>query len=274
MNQAIGTKRRMRIFYIILFAAIWCFAISPAARAQTVAGPVEVADLAVPTGGSMRVLFVNTRSSRAIVILLSGGDGVFTIDNAGGVRPGGNFLVRTRALWAAQGFGFVVPGPANGQSLSGRRSTAAYVGELDRVVDFARSRSNGPVWLIGTSQGSTAAVNGGAHLGPKVAGVVLTSSVTRPGRAGETVFDAAPGMISAPTLVVANSADTCRFTPPGDAPHLVAALIRSPRKELTMFESREIQSDPCRAHSPHGYLGIETAVVQRIAEWIRSTPAR
>jgi len=39
-----------------------------------------------------------------------------------------------------------------------------------------------------------------------------------------------------------------------------------------MFESREIQSDPCQAASPHGYLGIEATVVQRIGDWIKSTP--
>ena len=32
------------------------------------------------------------------------------------------------------------------------------------LVDFARSRANVPVWLVGTSQGSTAAVNGGARI--------------------------------------------------------------------------------------------------------------
>jgi hypothetical protein len=46
-------------------------------------------------------------------------------------------------------------------------------------VDFARRRANAPVWLVGTSQGSTAAANGPAHLGSKVAGMVLTPSVTR-----------------------------------------------------------------------------------------------
>ncbi|HEX2150716.1 MAG TPA: alpha/beta hydrolase [Stellaceae bacterium] len=277
MNQGIGRhacEASMRIFRIIFFATIFLSAISPAIRAQTLPGQIEIADLALPTGGSERVLFIGTHPSYATVILLSGGDGVFTIDNAGNVTPGGNFLVRTRDLWAAQHFGVVVPGPPNGQSLTGRRSTPAYAGELDRVVDFARSRSNAPVWLVGTSQGSIAAVNGGAHLGAKVAGVVLTSSITRPSQVGETIFDAAPGLISVPTLVVANSADTCRSTPPEDAPSILAALVRSPRKELMMFDSREIRSDPCRARSPHGYLGIETAVVQRIADWIRSTPAR
>jgi hypothetical protein len=29
-------------------------------------------------------------------------------------------------------------------------------------------------------------------------------------------------------------------------------------------------SDPCQAMSPHGYLGIEGTVVQRISEWIKA----
>jgi hypothetical protein len=264
----------MRVFRLFVLATILFSLIGPGARGQTVVAPVEIVDLALPAGGSGQVLFLGRRSGHATVILLAGGDGVFTIDNAGNVTPGGNFLVRTRGLWVVQGFDIVLPGPPNGQSLTGRRSTADYVSELDRVVDFARSRSNAPVWLVGTSQGSIAAMNGGAHLGSKVAGIVLTSSITRPSRVGETVFDAGPHLISVPTLVVANSADTCPSTPPGDVSAILAALVQSPRKEAMMFDSREIRSDPCRARSPHGYLGIEPVVVQRIADWIRSAPVR
>jgi hypothetical protein len=257
---------------VCLILAIACSAIGGRSEAQTTIP--EIADIPLSTGGAERVLFIGTQGARATLILLSGGDGVLSIDNAGNVTPGGNFLVRTRFHWAAQGFNVVVPGPANGQSLVGRRSTAAYAAELDRIVDFARSRSNAPIWLIGTSQGSTAAVNGAAHLGQKVAGVVLTSSLTQRSRAGETVFDAEPGRISVPVLVVTNTADTCRFTPPGGAPQILAALVRSPRKELVMVESRDIRSEPCRAASPHGFLGIEAAVVQRISDWIKTVPAR
>jgi hypothetical protein len=262
----------VRRYFVVLLLTIFCSAASAPIRAQTVPGSIEIADLAVPSGGTERVLLIAARPARATVILLAGGDAVLVIDNAGTVTPGTNFLVRTRGLWAVQGFNVVVPGPLNGQSLIGRRSTSAYAAELDRVVDFARSRSNVPVWLIGTSQGSTGAVNGAAHFGSKVAGVVLTSSVTQRNRADETVFDAEPGLISVPTLVVANTADTCRATPPGDASRILAAVVRSPRKELMTFESWEIRSGPCQAESPHGYQGIEAAVVQRIGDWIKSTP--
>ena len=75
-------------------------------------------------------------------------------------------------------------------------------------------------------------------------------------------------------LVVGNSGDHCVVSPPGDGPRLLAALARSPRKELILVQSSEIQSDPCEALSPHGYLGIEAMVVQRIADWIKAVPGR
>ena len=63
-------------------------------------------------------------------------------------------------------------------------------------------------------------------------------------------------------------------SPPGDGPRLLAALARAPRKELILVESSQIQSEPCEALSPHGYLGIEAMVVQRIADWIKTAPGR
>jgi len=218
------------------------------AHAQTANAPPEVVDLPVSSGGGTeQVLFIAAPQPRATVILLSGGSGLLAIDNAGNVRPGNNFLVRTRGSWATQGFAVLLPGPPNGASLLGTRHSPAYLAALGAVIDYARSRVNAPVWLIGTSQGSTGAANGAAHLAPKVAGVVLTSSVTRTGRAGETVFDADPGAIAVPVLVVSNAGDGCIVSPPGDGPRLLAALTRSSRKELILVQSSEIQSDPCEA---------------------------
>jgi hypothetical protein len=209
-------------------------------------------------------------------VLLPGTDGVVGLDGAGGVHQlGGNFLVRTISQWTAQGFDVVLPDAPNGTSLFGQRHLPAYV-DVGRAIDFGRSRANLPVWLIGTGQGSIAAVNIAAHLGSKVSGVVLASSVTRPGRAGETLFDAEPGAIAVPVLVVSNQNDAYAVSPPGDAPNVLAALARSPHKELVMVTSSQItrRSDPCEGMSPHGYLGIEGAVVQRISDWIRTANGR
>lgn len=243
------------------------------AVAQPLSAESIAADIPLASGGSQRVLFAAAASPRATLIMFPGGPGIV------GITPSGtttnlNFLIRTLPLWLAQGFAVEILDAPNGTSLLGQRHTAAYLVAIDRAVDFARSRAAAPIWLLGTSQGSTAAANGAAHLGGKIAGVVLSSSVTRQGRGGETVFDSEPSLITGPALVVANQRDTCKLTPPGDAPNLVAALARSPRKELIIVASEQTQSDPCEAMSPHGYLGIEADVVQRIGNWIRSATGR
>jgi pimeloyl-ACP methyl ester carboxylesterase len=149
----------------------------------------------------------------------------------------------------AQGFAVVLPDAPNGTSLTGQRHLPAHADAISRPIDFGRSHAALPVWLIGTSAGTTAAVNGAAHLGSKVSGAVLTSSVTPP-----------------------HEYDTCADTPPGDAPTVLSALTRSPRNELVMVRSGQTAkgSDPCQGMSPHGCLGIEGMVVQRISEWIRA----
>src|SRR5205823_3047576 len=83
-----------------------------------------------------------------------GGSGTVEI-NAGRTTTNRNFLVRTLPLWVAQGFAVEIVGSPNGAPLLGERHTAAYVAAIDRAVDFARSRGNAPIWLVGTSQGST-----------------------------------------------------------------------------------------------------------------------
>ncbi len=252
-------------------ALLWLLPVAGVGAQPT--GVPTVADLAVPSWGRERILFIAVPQPRATVILLSGGRGMLAIDDAGTIRPDGNFLVRTRALWAAQGFDVVVAGPPNGGSLLGQRHLPAYRAALDVIVGYARTRAAAPVWIIGTSQGAIGAVNGG-HLAPKAAGIVLTSAVSAPNHSGETVFDADPGTITVPALIVGNTGDSCIASPPANAPRILAALAQSPRKEVMLVESHEFRSAPCQGSSPHGYLGIEAEVVRRIAEWIRSSPGR
>jgi pimeloyl-ACP methyl ester carboxylesterase len=234
-----------------------------AASAQTLVTDIPLA------GGSEKMLFAGPANPRAIAFVFAGGDGTVTFNAAGQpVHMAGNFLLRTQALWQAQGFAYVTL--AASSSLMGRRHTPAYAELIGRAIDVARSRTNVPVWLIGTSMGSIAAANGAAHLPGRVQGVVLTSSVAGQNRDGETVFDSDLGAIAVPALIVSNRGDTCPSAGPGFAPQILAGLARAPRKEIIYVESHQLQSDPCEAMSPHGYLGIEADVVQRISDWIRA----
>ena len=45
-----------------------------------------------------------------------------------------------------------------------------------------------------------------------------------------------------------------------------------PRKELIAMRGGENHGDPCEALAYHGYNGIESDVVARIAAWIASKP--
>lgn len=255
---------RQRLIIAVAAASLGCAAGPATARGQAV-----IADLAIPSGGIERAAFLAAPHARATVILLAGGEGIVRIDDSGN-SSNANFLIRTRARWQQYGINAVILDSPDGRSLLGERSKPAYLAALAAAIDFARGRSAAPVWLVGTSQGSTAAVNGAAHLGPRLAGAVLSSSVTRASRFGETAFDAEPGAIRVPVLIIGNVHDTCIATPPGDAQNLLAAIALSPRKEAIMFDSSAIQSAPCDALSPHGYLGIEGAVIQRIVQWVSS----
>jgi hypothetical protein len=234
-----------------------------------------VTDLPLEDGGNQRVLYAAPANPRAALVMLPGGNGIVEIGNDGSIRRmGGNFLLRTLPLWQAQAFAVAVLSPPNGMSLLGHRHTPAYAATIGLAVDFVRSRANVPVWLVGTSQGSTAAVGGGARLGGKIVGIVVTSSVTGRSSSGETLFDSEPGLVAVPVLIVANTGDACPASPPGDAPKIAATLAHAPRKEVVYMQSIAIEGQPCEAMSPHGYFGIETATVERIAAWIGATTGR
>jgi pimeloyl-ACP methyl ester carboxylesterase len=148
---------------------------------------------------------------------------------------------------------------------------AAYAATIGQAVDFVRDHAQVPVWLVGASQGSAAAVGGAARLGGKVAGIVVASSITGRSSSGKTLFDSEPERVAVPALIVANTSDACPASPPGDAPKIVAALAQAPRKEVVYLHSATTGGQPCEATSPHSFAGIEAETVERIAEWISTT---
>jgi hypothetical protein len=45
-------------------------------------------------------------------------------------------------------------------------------------------------------------------------------------------------------------------------------LDKVPKKELLPVKGGVSQGDPCEAYSHHGFNGIESQVVKKIAEWM------
>jgi len=241
---------------------------------QIKAAPIQkVADVPF-SGGSQTVLYLAPAAPKAIAILFTGGAGRLKIEADGSIGVGGNFLVRTRAMWVERGIGVVIPDmPSSYSTLFNRRDTSEYADAVARLVAFAKSQADVPVWLIGNSQGTNAASNGGGRLTKgEIAGVVLTSTITRPGGKPqflETVFDNRLSAINVPVLIVSHRADTCVQTPPADDDKVKAAVSAAPRSEVIMMDGGlPAKSDPCEASSAHGFYGVESETVQRIVEWM------
>jgi pimeloyl-ACP methyl ester carboxylesterase len=229
----------------------------------------DVTDLPLADAGSQLVLYTAPANPRAALLMLPGGTGKVAFDNDGTIRQGGRgFLLRTLPLWQARGFAVAVLAPPNGRSLFGYRHTSAYAATIGEAVDFVHKRAKAPVWLVGTSQGATAAVGAAARLGAKVAGIVVASSVTGRSSSGETLFDSEPGLVAVPVLIVANTGDVCPASLPGAAPKIAAALTHAPRADIAYMQSIAGEGPLCDAMSPHAYFGIEAATVERIADWI------
>ena len=242
------------------------------------AQPVRTVDVPTRAGVTQRILVITPEKPKAAVILFAGGDGGITLEADGRIpKLAGNFLVRTRQMFADQGLTTVViDAPSDKQSypyLSGSRQTAEHVADVKAVIAWLKAQAPIPVWLVGTSRGTQSAGYIATQLPPADGGpdgIVLTSSVVRDTRT-RAVPEMALDRVRIPVLVTHHRQDSCRVCLFSDVPLLMEKLTATSRKELISFDGGISVGDPCEARAYHGYNGIEREVVERIASWI-TTP--
>jgi dienelactone hydrolase len=237
----------------------------------------QVVDLPSRPGVTQRILVITPDKPRAAVILFAGGDGGLTLETNGRIpKLSGNFLVRSRQLFVEQGLTTVViDAPSDKQSypyLSGFRQTDDHVSDVKSVIAWLRQQSRIPVWLIGTSRGTQSAGHIATRLpvadgGPD--GIVLTATVVNDPRS-RSVPEMALDRIRIPVLVAHHRDDSCHICLYSDVPRLMQRLTTPPRKELITFDGGISSGDPCEARAHHGFNGIESEVVRRIAAWINA----
>ena len=252
-----------------LAGAVLALGLSAPARAES-----AVVDLPLGGGVSERVQYLAPARPTAALVLFPGGDGIVGLGPDGTMAHQGNFLVRTRRDWVDQGFAVAIPDvPSNLPDLWDQRLTPAYAEAVRQAVVFLRGKTAAPIWLVGTSMGTVAAANGASHLTRhEIAGLVLTSTITRPGgQAHETVFGANLAAIDVPVLILSHEGDRCKETPPADRPRIKAALTGATTVEIaTLGGGLPPKSGPCEAKAEHGYYGVEAQAVGEIAAWIKS----
>jgi dienelactone hydrolase len=255
-----------------LLVALGVFCLAAPAWAQA----PRVVDIPTRPDVTQRVLVLGPERPSATVVLFAGGHGGLQITPSGSLTWGaGNFLIRSRQLFASHGLLVVVmDAPSDRQEppyLSGFRQSSEHVADIKAVIAWLRQQVNAPVWLVGTSRGTQSVAFAATQLaktdgGPD--GIVLTSTILtdRPGSRP------VPGMrlhrVTVPTLVVHHRQDGCDHCKYADLPKLMDGLRKTPRKELLSFEGGTSRGDPCEAIAYHGFNGIEPDVVAKIAAWI------
>lgn len=241
------------------------------------AGAAQAADrlVNIDTRPGVRIGYwlMERDGATATVLLLPGGKGGIGIKN--GAPTSENFLVRSRDRFAAAGFNVAVLGrPSDREDLDlAYRAGADHVEDLRRVAERLKRDLGKPVWLVGTSRGTTSAAAAAVALGTGIDGLVLTSSITDAGRPG-AVQNMALKEVRVPVLVLHHRRDACRSTPPGPAPRIVEGLTNAPAKRLAMVDGGSgAYGDPCEPMHWHGFIGMEQQAVDEIVRFIRDPKA-
>ena len=232
----------------------------------------RVVDIPTRPGVSQRFLLLTPENTKAAVILFAGGHGGLEIKDDGTLGWGnGNFLVRSRDLFANQDLVVaVIDKPSDKKNLSGQRETADHVADVGAVIRWLHTETRLPVWLIGTSRGTQSAAFVASALDGKMDGpdgIVLTSTILTDTR--ETaVLEMPIEKIHVPVLVVHHEKDGCSHCNFSDVPTLMEKLTSTSRKALLSFSGGNSKGDPCEAKAYHGYNGLENSVVEKIAGWM------
>ena len=209
----------------------------------------------------------------ASVILFAGGDGKISVNKDGIHSLKGNFVVRNRNNFSKLGFNVaVVDVPSDRSELNFARTTKEHATDIKQVIKFLRDKYKKPVWLIGTSRGTTSVANIAARLnandGPD--GVVFTASISEGGSQGESMTDVSLEDIKQPVLFVHHEDDECWVCPSNSVSYLAEEMEGAKLKEIKMFSGGHTVGRECGAQSYHGFLGIEDKVVPYISDWVKA----
>ena len=211
----------------------------------------QVHQEAVNVGGATAAL-LKPAKPRASIILLTGGSGSLSIDNAGDISQGSaNQLVRTREAYAARGFAVLVPD----------------VGfDLAALIDYM-AKIKRPVAVVGTSRGTQRAARGIAS-GARPDRLVLTSGFLSDdsGDSDNVINILGNPAALPPTLIVHHRQDGCDKTrPAGVAPFLAWAQGKA---RVTWLTGGTDDGNACQPEAHHGFAGLDGQVVSAVSGFV------
>ena len=227
----------------------------------------------VPTRSDVKttLFWESVTGAKATVFLFPGGGGGF-----GKVEDGkptsNNFLVRSAPYFTANGFNVAIFGrPSDSEVLDyADRISDTHMADVRKVLDFVKTQSTVPVWIVGTSRGTISAAATAIHVQGGIAGLVLTSSVVnykKPGAVPKQDLAA----IKVPVLVFHHSKDACIHCRPDEVPAAFKGFRNAPIKKLVFVDGgANPTGDVCAGQHWHGFIGMEKEAVATISDWINN----
>lgn len=233
----------------------------------------------IPTRpGITQGLYVVTPQAKpwATAILYVGGQGNIALKPKGPTSELGNFLMRIRPQLRKAGMLLIYPDTPSDKSGYGNfRSSPRHAEDARAIIAWAHKQSDAPVFVIGTSRGSISTAYIASQIDPKsIAGIILTSSVTRKSRTLGAIDSDMLKAIRVPTLVMANKGDKCFASPPDDVPFLLDGLKNVPRKDKAILSGgKPAIADDCEGKAAHGFFGLENESAKTMVDWMKSVAA-
>lgn len=206
--------------------------------------------------------------AKATVVLFSGGSG--GIGFRDGRPQSGNFLIRTRDHFLAQGLNVAMVGnPSDKRQLDDLwRVSAEHMTDVRTIIADIQKKSTVPVWVVGTSRGTISATAAGIELQDMLAGAVLTASMTQQSNP-QSVPRQALERIRRPVLVLHHKDDACYVTRPYETPLIMRGLSQAPVKRLMLVSGGSgATGHECEAFHWHGFIGMEEQVVRDMVQWM------
>lgn len=203
--------------------------------------------------GSLNAVLIKPDAPRASVILMPGGDGLFSMDSDGSISlPNNNQLVRTRWAYANENLAVLVISAGT---------------KLSQAIQYM-ARIKRPVTVIATSRGTLRAAEGIAD-GAQPEVLVLTSGfLSNESGSLDNVINLlnSPNLLP-PTLVVHHRRDACPKTLPNGVDPFVHWA--SGRAHVIWLDGGINNGNPCRANAYHGFNGLDEQVVSTIVKFLQ-----
>ena len=224
----------------------------------------EVFSIPAPNQGFLdnkedtQTFYKGNANSKAVIIFLPGGPGSFGLKpDSTGPRSFGMFGDIANGTNSGQKIDYVfmdspyVLSPMNSKNLS-VRATKDHMDRIRTTVEFYKSKTNKPIWLLGHSNGAYSLaqfINQTPNYDKLIGGAIFSS--------GRSEREITIDPINLPILVLHHADDTCSSTQFGPAQSFyesVKSKNRS-RTEFVALTGGTNDGDPCSAPGSHHMYG-------------------